>query len=81
MYQYAQYKFVINGAGATLMTYSLDGWSTRRMASLCAHMVITAARKAHFIRSEDMSSLRHTAETMAGENFLQLAFSDADCVC
>lgn len=54
-------------AAATLLTYSVDGWSTRRMESVFAHMIITELRAAHFMTSEDVSSERHTGEKIAGE--------------
>ena len=37
------------------------------MESVYAHMMITGLRVAHFIRSEDYSSERHTGDYLAGE--------------
>lgn len=38
------------------------------MESVNAHMVITEVRIPHFIKSEDLSSERHTGENIAGNN-------------
>ena len=38
------------------------------MESVNAHMVITEVRIPNFIKSEDLSSERHTGENIAGNN-------------
>lgn len=52
----------------------MDGWSSRRMESIYAHMVMTEQRVAHMIKSEDVSDIQHTGGNVAGK-FVLLACS------
>lgn len=61
-------KLFLVDAGASHLTYTLDGWSNARMEAIYAHMLVTEARTAHYLKSEDLSLERHTGEYIGGDD-------------
>ena len=59
-------KWLADSKLAQHMTLALDGWSNARMESIYSFNIIFPDRRVSLLKADELSSLTHSAENIAG---------------